>query len=301
MTGDAVAAAFRALPAVAAFEAALVRAEETPPAIEAAVRALLGDRGWIDSAIGILIAAARADPWFEPPFAAIGDDAHRGLLLIEDRRATISLSWISGAALGARKRAAAGAGSIGFSGQRTIYRLISGAAELDLWRAPPIDAGFDAATRGPATRAGRRTISAGETFEIDGRCESFSIAGANGDLVLAQGAVHAGAAAIACEHDPATGVLIAASATDPAASHAEMMATLLAAMRRADAVSALAKLAAHPAFFLRWHAARMLHRIDAAAARPLIAAMAAHDPHRDVRAAAAGALRRMPATDTCPA
>lgn len=301
MTATALPAAFRALPAIARFEAALARAGDDPGAIEAAADLLLDDAGWILAAIALLVAGAAADPWFEPPFAAIGNETHQGLLLIEDPRATLSLICISAAALGARKQAAAGGGSIGFTGERMLYRLLEGAAEIELWRGPPIDAGFDAATRGRAMRAGRCRIEAGERFAIDGRCTSFSIVRAQGDLVLAQATIHAGGAAIACEHDVATGALIGASATDPAASHAEMMASLLAAMGRADAIPALTRLAAHPAFFLRWHGARMLHRIDAGAARPLIAAMAAEDPHRDVRAAAAAALARGKVAEPCPA
>ena len=283
------------LPPIARFLAALDdgAAGDLPRAL-AAADALLDDVTWVGATVAALADRIRVDPGFVPPFAAIGDGARDGLLLVDHPGATVTLAVVAFDLFGARKAAVGGAGSIGFSGVVTRYRVLrANGARLAWWAAPAIDDAFDARSAGTCHRTGHKMLFDGDLIAVDGRSEAFIVESLSGDLVLLQVTLTAGRAPLAVEYDAVTHAFAAASATDPAASHRQMMATLLRRLGRVDAVPQLAALACDPAFFVRWHAVRELAALDPVAARPLLATMAANDPRGDIAAAAAAALARL--------
>ena len=301
----ALLAGWRERPAPARCLAALdaCAADDLPGAL-AAVELLLAEDDWLGPTIAALIAQAAANPLFAPPFEALSGSVQDGLLLVDHPLAVISVAVIPVDLLARRKVVAGGRGAIGFSGQVTRYRVIrAGGATLSWWHGPRIDARFDAADRPRCRRTGEHRLADGELFTVDGREAGFIVEGATADLVLLQATLVPGRAPLTIEYDAETLDYAAASATDPAASHRQMMATFLRHLDRRDAAPALAELARDPAFFVRWHAVRELAALDRAASLPVFAAMAAGDPRRDIAAAAAIALARLapePAVP-CPA
>lgn len=290
--GKAVARWWRSQAEVAALRRALADApKDDALAVEAAVAAFIATPGLAERLIRRLIVCQRRDHHFEPPFRTIDGDAHHGLLLIEDRRAQVALSLIPIDQLAARKLAIGGRGSIGFTGERTLFRILRpGGARLSLWRAEPAGPDFTAANATPCHRTGEIALARGMEIAIDGRTEGFLIEQATGDILFLQATISAESSALRREYAAPGGDFLAATAVDGAASRLQMMATLLRALGRRDAAPAIAALADHPAFFVRWHMLRELAALDPPTALPLLRKAARGDPHPDIRVAAATAL-----------
>jgi hypothetical protein len=257
------------------------------PALIEAARPLIEDIGWATALVVELVRAVAADPWFEPPLRALDHARQRGLVLHADGRLRISVHTVPLESIAAYKVGVSGGRSVGFTGALTLFRIVRAAgAVLDLWEAPPVGADFAAARAGRCRRAGRIVLKDGMVFTIDGRRQAWTIARQQGDMVMLQATARLRDAPLAIEYDAASGAFLSASATDGGVARLQLMATLLRLMQRRDAAPAIAALAEEGPFFLRWHMARELAATDRAVARPLLARMAAGDPHDEIRAAA---------------
>lgn len=292
---DAFADAWNCGPVHARFDAVMGGvADRGADSVAAAVATLFADDAWVDALIGGLADAMRRDCYFEPPFRHLSSDIHRGLLVFEDDSVSIGAGVSRAGQLAAKKSGTRGKLSISFSGQLTLFKFVkAGGARLSLWEAPPITAGFTAATAGRCLRTGERMIADGEILVVDGRHQSFVIEHAARNLVLLQATVKPDRAPLSVEYDSATGAYVGCSAADDSASRIQMIATLLRKLGDESAFPAIAAFLDHDNFFVRWHVMRELLGLDAAAALPHLRRMAARDPHPETRAAARFALDRV--------
>jgi len=273
----------------------------SPAALIAATRRFLDRRDDIDLLLREMIATSRIDPFFQPPFQPITNELQTGLLIYNHPDLSIALSVMSVDALAAKKVAGGGIGSINFTGYDLMMRFIdSGDATFSFWEAPEIDDTFTAAGAGTCRRLGARRIADGEELLIDGRRQSFVIEHAERDIVYFQAVIRAGAAPVTVEYDAGTLGFLGASSTDEAASRIQMMASLLRAMEREDALPVLEAALDDAQFHTRWHLMREMLALDAAFALPLLKRMAALDPNPDVKAAAGQVLVHFFPDDTKP-
>ena len=292
---DAFRAAWTRQPVHQHFGAAIA-ALRHPGADEIALAAkrLFADDAWIEVLAASLAAPMRDDPYFLPPFQALKSEIHSGLLVYEDDHVQIAAGVCGAAQLAAKKNGSRG-GSVNFNGQVTVLKFVrAGRATLSFWEAPRITGDFSAAHAGACRKVGERRVAGGEVLIIDGRSQSYVIEHARANILLLQAAIKADRAPLGVEYDAATGAYLGCSATDDADTRIQMMTTLLRKLDGGEAAFvAVAAFLDHPRFFVRWHAMRELLGIDARAARPRLAAMAARDPHPEVRAAAQATLARL--------
>lgn len=266
--------------------------ERTAPNMLAAARRFMDRTGDIDTLIGDLVAASRADRFFRPPFHPVSSEIHAGLLLFHNDDLSLAVGVTGVEMLAAKKAGPRGATSIGFSGLLTLFRYVkAGGATLSFWEAPPIGDAFVSSEAGSARLVDRRRIEDGEEIVIDGRFQSFVIEHASSDMVYFQALVRTGGAPVATEYDSRSLALIGTSSTDEASSRIQMMVSLLRAMERDDAFALIEEmLDASPQFYTRWHIMREMLAMDAEAALPALRRMARSDPHPEVRAAAGRTL-----------
>ena len=263
----------------------------TPGAVLAAATRFLDRRAEIEALVADLIASARADRFFRPPFLPVLTDIYKGLLLFTHPDLTVALGVTGVDMLAAKKNVKGHAGSIGFTGFTTLFRFLkAGNATLSFWEASPAGDAFSGARAGACRLVERRRIRDGETIILDGSRQTYVIEHAEGDMLYLQAMVRAEGAPLVVEYDSDTLGFVAASSTDEASSRIQMMATLLRAMGRDDALPVLEELLASPHFFTRWHIMREMLAMDAEAALPALRRMAAGDPHPEVRDAAGQTL-----------
>lgn len=293
-TIDSFRASWRRQPVHRHFEATMALLRDPVAAdVVAAVKDLFANEHWIDVLVSSLAAPMRDDPYFLPPFLAVKNKLHSGLLVYESDHIQIAAGVCQATQL-ASKKSGGQTGSVNLSGQVTVLKFVrAGGATLSFWEAPPITHGFTGANAGICRRVGSRRIRDGEVLIIDGRSQSYVIDHAVANILLVQAAIKTDRAPLAVEYDSATGAYLGCSATDDADTRVQMIATLARKLGHADAFEAVATLLDHPRFFVRWHAMRELIGIDARAALPRLAAMADRDPHPDVRAAAQATLERV--------
>ncbi|QPQ55318.1 HEAT repeat domain-containing protein [Allosphingosinicella flava] len=245
----------------------------------------------ISHMIDDLIVEAAKDPFFRPPFGLQASEISKGYVLYDNHQLCILINIISADAVAAKKLLHRGEGTVSFTGFVTLYHYLkSGDATLSLWNAPAINDSFSAPENAVLTVKERRRVADGDSWVMDGRHQSFIIEHADSDIVQLQALVKIDAAPLAVEYDIKTGVFAGASATDDLSSRIQMMVTLLRLMERDDAVPIIESLLANPHFFVRWHLMREFLAMNADAAFPHLKAMASHDPHPEVRDAAAQTL-----------
>lgn len=266
--------------------------------VVATIRSLFADDAWVDVLVASLAAALRDESYFLPPFPTIKSAVHSGLLVYEDAHVQIAAGVSQAMQFAAKKNGKSSGGSVNFNGQITVLKLVrAGGATFSFWEAPPITDEFSASSAGRCRRAAERAVRDGEILVIDGRSQSYVIEHAATNLLVLQAAIRTDQAPLSVEYDAISGVYLGCSATDDADSRVQMIATLLRKLGGGEAAfAAIAAYLDHPRFFVRWHAMRELLGIDARAAQPRLAVMAARDPHPEVRAAARAALDRLPAT-----
>ena len=270
--------------------------EQSAEAVAAAARALYADDGWVDAVIAGLAEAMRADPFFEPPFRAMGSDIHGGLVIFEDAHLSVAAGVTHVADLAAKKTGKRGATSVGFSGRVSVLKFVkAGGARISLWEAPPITAAFSAATAGACRRTGEIRLADGDILTIDGRRQGYVIEQARASLLVLQAEISVDAAPLSVEYDSKSLAYVGCSATRDGASRVQMISTLLRKLGGEAAFPAIAAMLDHPDFFVRWHVMRELLGIDVEAALPQLKRMAARDPHGDVRRAARAVLDRLQA------
>ena len=288
----ALAAAFAEVPAFAALKRGLApAAEEGAQAVLALARGFIEDDEAIAAILAAAISAAAADSFCRPPLRASRNEVQDGLVLFNHPALSVQLAVMSADSLVLKRRARDGRASISFTGQRTLFRFLKGgSARLSVWRAPFIEPGFTAAAGGRCRRQAVRHLADGEMLEIDGRCESFVVDSADSDLVYLFASTPLEASPVGAEYDSDTLELIAASSTDDASSRTQMMLALLRTLERGDAAPLFAERLRAEHFYARWQAMRELLALDPGLALPHLRAMAAGDPHPEVRAAAAKTL-----------
>lgn len=253
-------------------------------------RAMLDEAGLAEM-FSCLVNAAAADPYFRPSLRSLTSAIHSGILLTHTADLTLFVSVRPAEGLAAKRRSRDGQRSIVFPGQQSLYRFVrSGGATFSFWEAPAIEAGFTAEASGRCRLVERRRLADGEMLEIDGRTRTFVIEHAASDLVYLQAITSAGRAPLTVEYDSDTHEYVGASSTDEVSSRTQMMLSLLRTMNRTDAVPLMVEMLGSPHFYARWQAMRELIALDAEAALPHLEAMAAEDPHPEVRAAASATL-----------
>lgn len=258
-------------------------AGECPEALAEAAEAVLAGTDW-SGLLAPLVAALAAHPFFEPPFRVGRDAVRTGAVLVEAPMVSISVSVIDGNAL-------PGPATIVFPGYITVTRYLrSGGATLRRWEADPLTADFSAATARLSRPLPSIILEDGAIHRCDGRTQSQLLSEASGTILLAVATIRAGAAPLIREHRIADGALVRVASADEAASRTEMLLSFLRRSGRADAGPRLEAATNDAAFHTRWSAMREWLGLDARAALPRLAEMAANDPHPEVRAAAAATL-----------
>ncbi len=256
--------------------------DDTDAVLEQA-RALLADSGWIADLIAPLIDALRADPWFDPVTRITRDLLRTAVVLADLPSVTLIASVTSAAAL-ARVDPPA---TVVLSGRRALTRYVRGGeARVRRWRL---------AEAGPrrCIESAPLTLRDGDLIEVDGRREGRLIVAAASDVVAITATAKPGTDPLIHEFAIADGLPVRSATADDRASRAELLLTLLRASGRSDAADSFDAMSRDPAFHLRWAAMREWLMLDARAARPRLAEMAATDPDPGVRSAAAQTLDRL--------
>ncbi|MDF2385116.1 hypothetical protein JMG10_26840 [Nostoc ellipsosporum NOK] len=248
---------------------------------------LLDDGGWAGALLQPLIDAIAADPLFEPPFKASRDGLRIGAVLFDCPAVAVSACVTSAAAMRRRPPPTA----CTFSGRIVVTRFVrAGSATLRRWRTAPAGPDFRAAEAPPCEERESLRLADGEVHAIDGRCEAQLLADAGSDVVTLAATIRAGAAPLMREHAIGDGKLLRVASGDDQASRAEMLLAFLRLAGRADAAPQFDAATRDPAFHLRWAAMREWLALDAQAALPRLEAMAAGDPHIEIREAAGRTL-----------
>ena len=262
--------------------------------LPAAAEAVLAETDWA-ALLAPLVEALAADPFFEPPFRSSRDAVRTGMVLVEAPRASISLSLLDGPAL---PRPA----TIIFPGYTTVTRwLKAGGATLRRWETEQLTPDFSAATAVPCRPLPPLALTAGAIRRCDGRSQAQLLSDADGPILQLVATIRDGAAPLLREHRIADGALVRLVSADEAASRTEMLLGFLRRSGRTDAGPRFEAATRDPAFHTRWTAMREWLGLDARAALPRLAEMAANDPHSEVRAAAAATLATVEARLACPA
>lgn len=262
------------------------RSEDAEQAMARATR-LLGDDGWAGALLAPLVEALAADPLFEPPLRANRDAMRIGAVLFECPAVSIAACRTSAEAM---HRLPAPA-TIAFSGRLAVTRYVrAGGATLRRWRTEPAGPEFRADTAPPCREEAPLALADGDVHAIDGHCEAHLLTGAERDVVTLVATIRAGSAPLMREHAIADGRLLRLASGDDRSSRTEMLLAFLRLSGRADAGPRFEEATHDPAFHLRWAAMREWLRLDARAALARLEAMAADDPHGEIRDAAARTL-----------
>lgn len=258
-----------------------------------AAEAVLIETDWA-ALIAPLVAALAADPFFEPPFRVTRDAVRTGAVLVDTPHVSIGAT-LFGAALPVPS-------TILFPGYVTVTRYLkAGGATLRRWEADPLTPDFSAATAAPCRAASSIALADGAVHRCDGRTQAQSLSDASGPILLIVATIRAGAAPLIREHRIADGALVRVASADEAASRTDMLLGFLRRSGRADAAPRFDAATRDAAFHTRWTAMREWLGLDARAALPRLADMAANDPHPEVRAAAGSTLAMVEARLACPA
>lgn len=276
--------------------AALAKALDTlaAPSVEDVGRLLieaLRDTAWLDRWIDALAAGARADPFFEPPLVPLNNGYHVGLQLFSHPFARLSVGVLPVDRLAAKKARRRGPAAITFTGTVSLQKFIKADnAVLTMWRATPATADFELATAPGCRVEANRTLADGDLLWLDGRRQSYVVERATADLVVLQAEILVDPAPLLVEYDADTRQPVSVCSTDDGASRTQMLLSFLRCLGKAHAGDVAGSVTDSPHFFVRWHAMRELLAMDIAFALPHLRAMAAADPHAEVRRTAAGVL-----------
>ena len=297
-TMEEVAGRLRRLPCLERLSLGLEAAQsDGVEAVMALAEAFVATPGVIEAVLGVLIAAARADPYFRPHFEVASSEVHSGLLLFDRPALSLTLAVMSADAIAAKRATRAerkDGASLTFTGRRTAFHFLkSGGATISLWEAPGIGPGFTAGSSGCCRFVERRRIEDGAKLDLDGRHFTFVVEEAERDIVFIGAETSLGAGPLSVEYDSATLRFIGSSSTDEASSRTQMMLALLRMMDRRDAIPLFRDLLRSELFYARWQTMREFLALDAAAALPHLREMAVADPHGEVRRVAAQTLIRV--------
>lgn len=267
------------------------QADASPDAAIAALLPWLTDPDWLTARLASALALLRADPFARPPLRPIGgaDGAPGGLVLAERGAVRLTLRLWPFAT-----HTAAPAPAIFVPGRAALHILASGGAQLCLHQVavtPAEESGaFAARTAAPCHSTPPRPLHTGETLYLDTAREGFTLIPGGRDTLLLELTVQPPSRLPIRSYDPTTGRILHVSASCRDSSSRAMALTLLRHFGRADAAPLFVAETQSEDFAARWHAMRELIALDPAAARVPLAAMAADDPHPEVRAAAKATL-----------
>jgi len=294
-TTEEVAGRLRRLPCLERLGCALDLAQQKGvEAVLALAETFVTSPGAIEEVLGVLIAAARDDPFFRPHFGVASSEVHSGLLLFDRPALSLTLAVMSADAIAAKRAERTGGASLTFTGRRTIFHFLkSGGATLSLWEAPRIGSGFTADSSGRCRFVERWRIEDGEKLDLDGRRFTFIVDETERDIVFVGADTPLGAGPLSVEYDSATLRFIGASSTDEASSRTQMMLALLRMMDRRDSVPLFREMLRSDLFYARWQTMREFLALDPGAALPHLREMAAADPHVEVRRVAAQTLAQL--------
>lgn len=302
--------------AVASLDAAWNVADAAPDGLTAAIEALadapaeiavarllpwLSDTGWLCGRIDAALALMAADPFARPPLRPVGggESGPGGLILAERGAIRLTLQLRPFAA-----RAAAPTSVVFVPGRAAIRVLRCGGALLYAHDVPVSaaeeDGEFTAKQAAPCQSFSPRPLREGETLLLDTGRQSFTLAGGDGDVLLLELAIQPSSRLPIRAYDLASGGLTHVSASRRDSSFRQMALALLRHLGRTDAAPLFVAETASEDFAARWTAMRELVALDSAAALPHLKAMAAADPHPEVRRAAAAtyALISLPSGET---
>ncbi|WP_338426425.1 HEAT repeat domain-containing protein [Sphingopyxis kveilinensis] len=249
----------------------------------------LTDTSWLHDRLGEALALLAADPFARPPLRPVGggDDGSGGLIIAERGPVRVALHIHPAAA-------AAPTHAVFVPGRAAIRVLAAAGASLCLHEVAVSAAeeagGFTASAAAACRSIPPRKLVDGEIFHHDTARQSYHLACAHGDVLLLELAVQPPAPLPFRSYDLATGRLAHVSASQRDASFRTMALTLLRHLGRPDAAPLFLAETQADDFALRWHAMRELIALAPAAALPRLAAMAATDPHPEVRRAAQATL-----------
>ncbi|MBB6425830.1 hypothetical protein [Sphingopyxis sp. JAI128] len=257
----------------------------------------LDDIGWLRARLDAALALLAADPFARPPLRPVGQGGGAGGLILAERgaiRLTLQLTPFAPA-----KSPPAPAASLVFVPGRATYRVLAaGGALLCPYRvavgAGEAAGGFTAAAAATCRAGPPRPLVEGAILHLDTARQGFTLAAARGDVLLLELAVQPPSPLPVRSYDVASGRLVHVSASRRGASFRGVALTLLRQLGRTDAAPLFAAETQAGDFAARWHAMRELVALNPAAAHPLLAAMAARDPHAEVRRAAAATLALFP-------
>ncbi len=265
------------------------QANASPDAAIAALLPWLTDPRWLTTRLASALALLRTDLFARPPLRPVGgaDGAPGGLVLAERGAVRLTLRLWPFATDTA-------APAIFVPGRAALHILASGGAQLCLHQVavtPAEKAGaFTARTAAPCDTAPPRLLRTGEMLYLDTAREGFTLIPGARDTLLLELTVQPPSRLPIRSYDPATGALLHVSASSCDSSFRAMALTLLRHLGRADAAPLFEAETHSSDFAARWHAMRELIALNPAAARAPLAAMAADDPHPEVRAAAKATL-----------
>jgi hypothetical protein len=272
--------------------AAIDALADVPPDVAIArLMPWLSDRQWLDGRIDAALALLRADLFARPPLRLVGGgDGGGGGLVLADRGAIRLTLQFRPLAAGAPAPAA-----VFVPGRAAFHILADGGASIRLHEvavsAAEEGGGFTAAAAASCRSAAPRPLQKGEALLLDTARQSFTLengcAGASGDVLLLELAVQPPSCLPIRAYDVASGRLTHVSASRRDSSFRAMALALLRQFGRTDAAAFFVAETKAGDFAARWNAMRELVALDPATARPLLAAMAASDPHPEVRRAAA--------------
>ncbi|UIJ45621.1 hypothetical protein LZK98_01260 [Sphingomonas cannabina] len=272
------------------------------PATELRQRAtaLLLDMHWVEALLAPLVDALAADPLFDPPFKVSRDPARIGAVLFDSPGVRVSAAVLS-----ARGLAAALPRSVVVPGHVAVTRYVhAGGVMLRRWRVEAAGADFSSATAPPAVEIMPFVLTDGDVVVQDGATDGHVAVGAKSDVVTLSVMIRPPETALVREYAIIDGRLLRASTLDDYASRGAMLLTLLRTQGRTDAGHVFEAATRDRAFHVRWSAMREWLALDARAALPRLAEMAAGDPNSEVREAAGSTLAairaRMEAVP-CPA
>ncbi|MDO9368063.1 MAG: HEAT repeat domain-containing protein [Sphingopyxis sp.] len=306
--------------AVAALDAAWTRADTAPGGLRTEIDALtsagvsadvvidrllpwLTDTLWLHGRIDAALDLLRADFFARPPLRLLGggDGGPGSLVLAERGVVRLSLQLWPFATLAP---ALAPTYVVFTPGHAALHVLVSGGASIHRHdvavRASEDQGGFTSAGAAPCHSRPPRPLQHGETLRLDTARQNVTFAGAGADVLLLELVVQPPSPLPIRTYDIASGRLLHVSASRRDSSFRQMALALLRHLGRTDAAPLIAAETASEDFAARWSAMRELLALDSAAARPLLKAMAATDPHAEVRRAAAAtdALIFLPSRET---
>lgn len=239
---------------------------------------------WLAGLAGQAIATLRADPAELASLPASRNGPIVTMTLAAAPPIRLMLSLIEGAA----ERADAAPdrpASVGFAGNRGLYRLLS---------PRPVDAILAYAPPG-ATRCRSRTIrwQPGRMIALDERRLSLRLLPQEHPVLLLRARIERTPPLPQRRYALATGAPLRTVQGDDGFARSAMLLSLLREAGARSAVPAMIDMLAQKDANARWVVMRELLALDARAGLPHLRAMAAQDPHSPVRAAAQAVLDRL--------